>query len=50
MSGKALLAFMLAGFAHAHAQGIERPFGTLREQAVEQQRWLDERMTTVLPA
>ncbi|MDQ2667310.1 MAG: aminopeptidase P family protein [Gemmatimonadota bacterium] len=27
-----------------------RPFGTLREQAVEQQRWLDERMTTVLPA
>src|SRR4051795_3254995 len=29
---------------------IERPFGTLREQAAEQQRWLDERMRTVLPA
>jgi Xaa-Pro aminopeptidase len=27
-----------------------RPFGTLREQAARQQRWLDERMTTVLPA
>ena len=29
---------------------VERPFGTLREQATEQQRWLDERMRTVLPA
>ena len=29
---------------------VERPFGTLREQAAEQQRWLDERMRTVLPA
>jgi Xaa-Pro aminopeptidase len=29
---------------------VERPFGTLREQASEQQRWLDERMRTVLPA
>jgi hypothetical protein len=29
---------------------VERPFGTLREQAVMQQRWLDERMTRVLPA
>jgi Xaa-Pro aminopeptidase len=28
----------------------ERPFGTLRDQATEQQRWLDERMRTVLPA
>jgi hypothetical protein len=27
-----------------------RPFGTLREQAAEQQRWLDKRMNTVLPA
>jgi Xaa-Pro aminopeptidase len=35
----------------APAQGsVERPFGTLREQATEQQRWLDERMRTVLPA
>src|SRR5258705_1739437 len=29
---------------------VERPFGTLREQAAEQQRWLDERMKSVLPA
>jgi len=27
-----------------------RPFGTLREQADVQQRWLDQRMKTVLPA
>jgi hypothetical protein len=27
-----------------------RPFGTLREQAVRQQRWLETRMKTVLPA
>jgi hypothetical protein len=32
------------------AAAQERPFGTLREQAAEQQRWLDERMKTVLPA
>jgi Metallopeptidase family M24 len=29
---------------------VERPFGSLREQAAMQQRWLDERMTRVLPA
>ena len=27
-----------------------RPFGTLREQAALQQRWLERRLTTVLPA
>ena len=27
-----------------------RPFGTLRDQADLQQRWLDQRMKTVLPA
>jgi Xaa-Pro aminopeptidase len=27
-----------------------RPFGTLREQAARQQRWLEQRMQTVLPA
>jgi hypothetical protein len=32
------------------AAQVEHPFGTLREQAAEQQRWLDERMRTVLPA
>ena len=41
------------GFATtAHGQTIEtrRPFGTLREQAEIQQRWLEQRMTAVLPA
>ncbi|HUF29415.1 MAG TPA: M24 family metallopeptidase [Gemmatimonadaceae bacterium] len=41
------VALVLAGPA-AGAQ--ERPFGTLREQAEVQQRWLVERMETVLPA
>ena len=31
------------------ADTVARPFGTLRDQAAIQQRWLDERMTTVLP-
>ncbi|MEO5817349.1 MAG: M24 family metallopeptidase [Gemmatimonadaceae bacterium] len=44
-----LSALVLATSA-ANAQGVERPFGTLREQAIEQQKWLDERMNTVLPA
>src|SRR5688572_7979253 len=26
-----------------------RPFGTLREQADRQQRWLEQRLTTILP-
>src|SRR4051794_12338991 len=44
------LLVLLAG-ASASAQGtVDRPFGTLRDQATEQQRWLDERMRTVLPA
>jgi len=38
--------------APLHAQQFQtyRPFGTLREQAARQQKWLDERMATVLPA
>src|ERR1700759_3459587 len=28
----------------------DRPFGTLREQAVQQQAWLKKRLDTVLPA
>jgi Xaa-Pro aminopeptidase len=32
------------------AQAPRRPFGTLREQATTQQRWLERRLTTVLPA
>ena len=31
------------------AQAPDRPFGTLREQAEQQQRWLRQRMETVLP-
>ena len=49
----AVAAFALAlGTVLAPAQQIQthRPFGTLREQAARQQRWLDERMTTVLPS
>jgi hypothetical protein len=34
----------------AQAAAPRRPFGTLREQADIQQRWLDQRMRTVLPA
>jgi hypothetical protein len=46
-------AFVLAlGAAPLAAQQVQsyRPFGTLREQADLQQRWLDTRMKTVLPA
>jgi Xaa-Pro aminopeptidase len=48
-TSRILTALMLAARAVA-AQGVEHPFGTLREQAAEQQRWLDQRMNTVLPA
>jgi len=34
----------------ARSTAPERPFGTLREQAALQQRWLEERMQRVLPA
>jgi Xaa-Pro aminopeptidase len=46
-----LAAFLLAIPAGAAAQTTvpERPFGTLREQASTRQRWLETRMTTVLP-
>lgn len=37
------------GSALAQDQHATRPFGTLRDQAVIQQRWLDTRMRTVLP-
>src|SRR5689334_23302461 len=42
------LAFPLA--AQPARPRPERPFGTLREQAAVQQRWLARRMETVLPA
>jgi Xaa-Pro aminopeptidase len=43
---------LLGGRAAAQApeRPIERPFGTLREQAAMQQRWLKERLDTVLPS
>ena len=49
-----LLALLLTA-APLGAQRVEelrtyRPFGTLREQAALQQRWLEKRLTTVLPA
>jgi Xaa-Pro aminopeptidase len=45
----ALLA-LVATSAPAQEIRTTRPFGTLREQAEIQQRWLDRRMETVLPA
>jgi hypothetical protein len=44
------LAFALAIAFPLVVQGQQRPFGTLREQADLQQKWLDQRMATVLPA
>ena len=43
-----LAAASVSGAPAAPAQ--TRPFGTLREQAERQQAWLEERLTTVLPA
>ena len=40
----------LAAGTSLSAQTPRRPFGTLREQADRQQRWLDQRLRTVLPA
>src|SRR5215208_4557149 len=45
----AFVALLLAASA-APAQQPQRPFGTLREQADRQQRWLQYRLTNVLPA
>jgi hypothetical protein len=47
-----ILALTAVVAAPLDAQKIEtyRPFGDLRSQAEEQQRWLDQRMKTVLPA
>jgi hypothetical protein len=43
-------AFLAALPATGATQAPARPFGTLREQADVQQRWLAQRITTVLPA
>src|SRR3954469_22149633 len=45
-----LLLMVLLNPAPARAQAPERPFGTLREQAAMQQRWLKQRLDTILPA
>ncbi len=45
----ALLSMILALPAGAQQAIPERPFGTLREQAEIQQRWLTQRLETVLP-
>ena len=52
MITRTLTAFALVASTAARAQEIRtyRPFGTLREQAEMQQRWLAQRMETVLPA
>ena len=39
-----------AQIAPAALPSAERPFGTLREQAVQQQAWLKKRLDTFLPA
>jgi Xaa-Pro aminopeptidase len=44
------LLFLAAASAAPLAAQPSRPFGTLREQAEMQQRWLEQRMRTVLPA
>ena len=47
--GLALLPLTLAFSARAQQATPERPLGTLREQADIQQRWLTQRLETVLP-
>ena len=46
----ASFALTLALPLRAQENGVARPFGTLREQAEVQQRWLQKRMDTFLPA
>src|SRR4051794_32235009 len=45
-----LSALGIASALGAQKVDTYRPFGDLRSQAAEQQRWLDARMKTVLPA
>jgi hypothetical protein len=40
---------LLGALAAPLAAQAPRPFGTLREQAATQQRWLEQRLTTILP-
>jgi len=51
LSGAALAWAMIAPrVVNAQELAVPRPFGTLREQADLRQRWLKERLETVLPA
>lgn len=45
-----ILMFACVPLLGAQEIGTRRPFGTLREQAAMQQRWLQQRMDSVLPA
>jgi hypothetical protein len=38
-----------SALAASHASAQQRPFGTLKEQAVLQQQWLERRVKTILP-
>src|SRR6185503_13923878 len=49
-TAKILALLTLATSALAQDVQLNRPFGTLRDQADMQQRWLNRRMETVLPA
>jgi Xaa-Pro aminopeptidase len=44
------LVIVLCLSADLRAQTVDRPFGTLREQAAMQQQWLRKRLDTFLPA
>jgi hypothetical protein len=50
MTKRILMALALGSIAQAQEIRTYRPFGTLREQADMQQRWLSQRLETVLPA
>lgn len=47
---RSVLALVLGATLASSGVAQPRPFGTLREQAAIQQRWLEQRLTTVLPA
>src|SRR4051812_49915378 len=49
MRARLLSTLLLAGAVPLAAQPT-RPFGTLKDQADRQQQWLQQRLTTVLPA
>ncbi|HEX4934709.1 MAG TPA: Xaa-Pro aminopeptidase, partial [Gemmatimonadaceae bacterium] len=48
-SRHALASLVALSLCAAPSAAQARPFGTLREQAATQQRWLEQRMKTVLP-